>query len=168
MTTKTLIHPTTGDCVTVLVDAADSSGALFRFEYDARTPTPPAEDHAHPEEESIEVVAGTLYCRVDGRERRLVAGESIVFPPWSVHAVWHGEPGGVALDRRVPARRSDGRPVRGRLRRRGGGDARDSLDSRRGDGRRAPTVRRPSPWTSPLAVPSVRRRVFSMPPTPAD
>ena len=93
MATRTLIHPTTGDCVTVLVAAADSSGALFRFEYDARTPTPPAEDHAHPEVEYVEVVAGTLYCRVDGRERRLVTGESIVFPPWSVHAVWHGEPG---------------------------------------------------------------------------
>ncbi len=93
MANETYVHPETRDQVTVLVDSADSAGACFRFEYDARTATPPPEDHAHPEEEHLEVVEGTLHCRLDGTVHVLAAGETLVIPPGAAHAVWHGGSG---------------------------------------------------------------------------
>lgn len=93
MAGKTLIHPTTGDRVTVLIDSAALAGTCFRFEYDARTATPAPDDHAHPQEERVEVLEGTLHCRIDGAVRVLAAGESLLFAPDVPHAVWHGGPG---------------------------------------------------------------------------
>lgn len=93
MATKIYVHPTTGDQVTVLVDSADSAGACFRFEYDARAITAPPDDHAHPQEERVEVLEGTLHCRMFGTVRVLSAGESLLIPPEASHALWHGGPG---------------------------------------------------------------------------
>jgi mannose-6-phosphate isomerase-like protein (cupin superfamily) len=107
MAARILQHPVWGDRLIVLVSAEESSGELFRFEYIARpgrssvwparpSPGAPAPgDHVHAEqEERIEVLAGTLRCRVAGQERALGAGECLVIPPGVPHAVWNADASG--------------------------------------------------------------------------
>ena len=92
MAARVLNHPTTGDRLIVHTAPEDSAGALLRFEYVTRLAMPAAPDHTHPDqEERVEVLAGTLHCRVNGHERVLQAGETIVIPPGVPHAVWNGE-----------------------------------------------------------------------------
>ena len=108
MAPRILQHPVWGDRLIVLVSAAESAGELFRFEYISHpgrssvwparvcpfTQTAP-DDHVHLEqEERVEVLAGTLRCRVAGREHVLVPGESMVIPPGVPHAVWNADPSG--------------------------------------------------------------------------
>jgi quercetin dioxygenase-like cupin family protein len=86
---RILEHPSTGDRIIVHTSTAESAGMLFRFEYVTCTPTPPAPDHVHPtQEERVEVLAGTVHCRIAGRERVLGVGERVVIPPGVPHAVW--------------------------------------------------------------------------------
>lgn len=95
MSSRILVHPVLQDRVTVLVTPEDSAGALLRIEYDARAVTPPADDHVHPEqEERIEVLAGTLHCRVSGEVREMHAGETLVIPAGTPHALWNETPSG--------------------------------------------------------------------------
>lgn len=83
------------DRVVVLVSAEDSAGALFRFEYIAREATTAPRDHIHTQqEERVEVVEGTLRCRVAGVERQLGPGESIAIPAGTAHAIWNDDPAG--------------------------------------------------------------------------
>jgi quercetin dioxygenase-like cupin family protein len=77
----------TGEVVTVLRTGADSAGALFEVE--AVLPPglggPPPHRHRR-ETETFTVVEGVLRVRT-GRERRdVLAGESVVVPPGTVHA----------------------------------------------------------------------------------
>jgi quercetin dioxygenase-like cupin family protein len=95
MAQTVLTHPASGDRVVVLVSARESAGARFRFEHLAGRPTPPPVDHVHPDqEESVEVLAGMLHCRVAGREHRLGPGDSLVIPAGVPHAVWNQDPAG--------------------------------------------------------------------------
>jgi quercetin dioxygenase-like cupin family protein len=95
MSSRILVHPVLKDRVTVMVTPEDSAGALLRIEYDARAVTPPADDHVHPEqEERIEVLAGTLHCRVGGEVREMHAGETLIIPPRTPHALWNETPTG--------------------------------------------------------------------------
>jgi len=83
------------DRVIVLVSAEESSGALFRFEYIARAVTPSPRDHIHTQqEERVEVVEGTLRCRVAGVEYALRRGETMTIAPGIPHAVWNDDPRG--------------------------------------------------------------------------
>ena len=108
MVPRILQHPVWGDQVTVLVSAEESAGELFRFEYvsqPGRSSVWPArvcpsarsapDDHVHLEqEERVEVLAGTLRCRVAGEEHVLAPGESMVIPAGVPHAVWNADPSG--------------------------------------------------------------------------
>ena len=95
MTSRILEHPALRDRVTILVAPEDSSGGLLRIEYLARAVTPPPADHVHPEqEERVEVVTGTVRCRVGGEERVLGPGEVLTLPPGVPHAVWNDDPSG--------------------------------------------------------------------------
>jgi len=95
MPPRLFIHPRSLDRLIVLVDTKESAGELFRFEYQARAPEPAPADHVHPEqEERIEVLAGTLRCRLDGREQDLRAGQAIVIPAGAPHAVWNADASG--------------------------------------------------------------------------
>jgi mannose-6-phosphate isomerase-like protein (cupin superfamily) len=108
MASTILEHPVWGDRMIVLVSAEESAGELFRFEYvshPGRSTVWPArlcpftmsapDDHVHPEqEERVEVLAGTLRCRVAGREHVLAAGQRMVIPPGVPHAVWNADPSG--------------------------------------------------------------------------
>jgi quercetin dioxygenase-like cupin family protein len=83
------------DRVIVLTSAEDSAGELFRFEYVARQVTPPLRDHIHTEqEERLEVLEGTVRCRVAGIDHILQQGERMVIPPGTPHAVWNDDPRG--------------------------------------------------------------------------
>jgi len=83
------------DRVIVLVSAEESSGALFRFEYIASAVTPRPRDHIHTQqEERVEVIEGTVRCRVAGVEYALRRGEKMTIAPGIPHAVWNDDPRG--------------------------------------------------------------------------
>ncbi|MBI1817953.1 MAG: cupin domain-containing protein [Deltaproteobacteria bacterium] len=94
MAARILDHPGTGERLIVHTAPEESAGALLLFEYVTGLSMPGAPDHSHADQqERVEVLAGTLHCRVDGRERVLQTGEAIVIPPGVPHAVWNGETG---------------------------------------------------------------------------
>jgi mannose-6-phosphate isomerase-like protein (cupin superfamily) len=119
---RILEHPVWGDRLIVLVSAEESGGELFRFEYvshpgrssvwpsrvspAARAATPAPDDHVHAEqEERVLVLAGTLRCRVAGREHLLGAGQSLIVPAGVPHAVWNaGASGSRSIGEFRPAR----------------------------------------------------------------
>ena len=83
------------DRVIVLVSSEESSGALFRLEYIARAATAAPRDHVHTQqEERVEVIEGTLRCRVAGVEYALRRGDKMTIPPGIPHAVWNDDPRG--------------------------------------------------------------------------
>jgi quercetin dioxygenase-like cupin family protein len=68
--------------------SSDSGGQLLEVEsiFHARSERPP--DHYHPhQEERFEVLKGAVWTRIDGKERVYQAGESIVAPPGTRHAM---------------------------------------------------------------------------------
>jgi quercetin dioxygenase-like cupin family protein len=90
MTTTVSDGSTLQNCVIVLTSAEDSEGEVFRFEYFAHQVTPPLRDHVHTEqEERLEVLEGTLRCRVAGVEHLLRGGQEMIIPPGTTHAVWN-------------------------------------------------------------------------------
>ncbi|HUA33854.1 MAG TPA: cupin domain-containing protein [Candidatus Binataceae bacterium] len=95
MTTELLERPQHKDQVIVLVSAEQSEGEFFRMEYLAREVTIAPRDHIHTEqEERVEVLAGTLRCRIAGVERLLRAGDKVTIPIGTPHAVWSDDPAG--------------------------------------------------------------------------
>jgi quercetin dioxygenase-like cupin family protein len=95
MAVQILEHPSDGDRAIVLVTATESGGELFRFQYIARGVTAGPANHVHArQEERVEVLTGTVRCRVGGHERELRPGESITIPAGVPHAVWNAEPTG--------------------------------------------------------------------------
>jgi mannose-6-phosphate isomerase-like protein (cupin superfamily) len=95
MPAKTLEHPTSGDRLIVLVGTEESRGELFRFEYVARVAALSPPDHVHhQQEERIEVLEGTISCRIAGKEVVLGPGETLTIPRGVHHAVWSSDPAG--------------------------------------------------------------------------
>src|SRR5258708_3349353 len=76
--------------LTLLQTAATTGGALL--EMDARylpgsRPPPP---HFHPmQEERFRIVEGSLHFVINGQPRDAHAGEEVVLPPRTVHAIWN-------------------------------------------------------------------------------
>ena len=92
MEMKLLRRPVAPDRVIVLVSAEESAGELFRCEYIAREVSPPPRDHIHThQEERLEVLEGTVRCRVAATEHILGRGQRIVIPPGTSHAVWNDD-----------------------------------------------------------------------------
>jgi quercetin dioxygenase-like cupin family protein len=95
MTTAVSNDSTVQDRVIVLTSAEDSAGEVFRFEYVACQVTPPPRDHIHTEqEELLEVLEGTVRCRVAGIDHLLRHGQRMIIPPGTPHAVWNDDPRG--------------------------------------------------------------------------
>ncbi len=96
-TVRMLVHPATGDRLVILEDSAATGGAFFRFEVLTRGPRPvgePPADHVHPDQdERVEVLAGTLRCRIAGTVYVLRPGDAIQIPKGTPHAVWSTGPG---------------------------------------------------------------------------
>ena len=90
MVTEISERPVSRDRVIVLKSAEETAGEFFRCEYIAREVTTPPRDHIHAQqEERLEVVEGTVRCRVSGKEYVLERGRVMVIPPGTPHAVWN-------------------------------------------------------------------------------
>jgi quercetin dioxygenase-like cupin family protein len=90
MTVKVSERPATRDRVIVLKSAEETAGELFRCEYIAHEISVQPRDHIHThQEERLEVVEGTVRCRVAGKEYALSRGSVMVIAPGTPHAVWN-------------------------------------------------------------------------------
>ena len=90
MATQVSDRPATQDRVIVLKSAEETAGELFRCEYIAHVVSPPPRDHIHThQEERLEVVEGTVRCRVAGREYVLERGSVMVIPPGTPHKLFN-------------------------------------------------------------------------------
>ncbi len=79
-------NPVTGERITFLETGEDTGGELLRFEY-VLPPGFSIPEHVHPkQEERHEVVSGTFWGRVGGREQIFGEGQSVVGPPGVPHA----------------------------------------------------------------------------------
>ena len=95
MTTTISDRPATRDRVIVLKSAEQTAGEFFRCEYIARVVSAPPRDHIHThQEERLEVVEGTVRCRVAGKEYALGPGEMMIIAPGTPHAVWNEDRAG--------------------------------------------------------------------------
>ncbi len=95
MSTEVMERTPIRDRVVVLVSAEESYGELFRCEYIALEVSPVPRDHIHThQEERLDVVEGTVRCRVSGIVHRLTAGQTMVIPAGTPHAVWNDDPRG--------------------------------------------------------------------------
>ena len=95
MMTKLSDRPAIQDRVIVLKSAEETAGELFRCEYVARVVSPRPRDHIHThQEERLEVVEGTVRCRVAGQEFVLERGRVMVIPAGTPHAVWNEDRAG--------------------------------------------------------------------------
>jgi quercetin dioxygenase-like cupin family protein len=80
------------DLVIVLKSAEETAGEFFRCEYIARVVSAAPRDHIHThQEERLEVVEGTVRCRVAGKEYVLEQGRVMVIPAGTPHAVWNDD-----------------------------------------------------------------------------
>ena len=95
MATQVSDRPAAQDRVVVLKSAEETAGELFRCEYIARDVSAAPRDHIHiHQEERLEVVEGTVRCRVAGKEYVLERGSAMVIPPGTPHAVWNDDRAG--------------------------------------------------------------------------
>ena len=92
MATQVSNRPATQDRVIVLKSAEETAGEFFRCEYIARVVSTAPRDHIHThQEERLEVVEGTVRCRVAGKEYVLERGRVMVIPAGTPHAVWNDD-----------------------------------------------------------------------------
>jgi mannose-6-phosphate isomerase-like protein (cupin superfamily) len=81
-----LENPATGERITFEETAAESAGERLRFQWLFTPQGVVAQEHLHPaQEERHEVIAGTLGVMIDGEERVLGPGESVVVPAGTPH-----------------------------------------------------------------------------------
>src|SRR2546423_9790800 len=77
---------------TLTIKRAESGLLEVEGEYGASDRPPPA--HLHPQQdEHFQVVSGSLLARVDRKERKLSAGDSLDIPRGTVHQMWNAGPG---------------------------------------------------------------------------
>jgi quercetin dioxygenase-like cupin family protein len=90
MATTVSERPVSRDRVIVLKSAEDTAGEFFRCEYIALEVSKAPRDHIHTHQsERLEVVEGTVRCRVAGRDHILERGMVMVIPAGTPHAVWN-------------------------------------------------------------------------------
>jgi quercetin dioxygenase-like cupin family protein len=88
-----LLNPASGQRLIVRRTARETRGRLLELErfYPPRGPQPP--DHVHPEQEELfEVMAGSLWARVSGREQHLDPGDVLTISAGTPHSLWNAEP----------------------------------------------------------------------------
>lgn len=85
-----LINPVTGLRTVFRKTAQDTGGELLQVDWIGDPGWTTGPDHVHPyQEERFEVISGKLGLRVEGVERVLSTGETIVAPAGSAHAAWN-------------------------------------------------------------------------------
>jgi len=79
-------NPASGERIRWLVTAAESGGALLRWEHALRPGAAVVRDHIHPrQEERFEVLAGRGRFRAGREAREATAGDILVVPPGLRH-----------------------------------------------------------------------------------
>src|SRR2546423_4580269 len=77
---------------TLTIKRVESGLLEVEGEYGASDRPPPA--HLHPQQdEHFQVVSGSLLARVDRKERKLSAGDTLDIPRGTVHQMWNSGPG---------------------------------------------------------------------------
>jgi len=85
---EVLESPINGQRVVFRETAKDTGGELLRLDFFVAPGGFLGNEHLHPkQEERIEVLSGTLCCRVGGHERSVGMGEAIAIPPGTPHTL---------------------------------------------------------------------------------
>lgn len=89
-----LTNPVTGMTLRILRSAEETGGELLEMEaaYPAGSAAPPAHFHPHQEERFV-ILEGSMRAVVGGVRRDLAAGETLVLPAGTSHAMWNPGPG---------------------------------------------------------------------------
>ncbi len=83
-------NPVTGETMTFLLTGRETNGELLRIAMRVRPDGFVAGEHLHPrQEERFWVADGEITLRIDGEERRYVAGEAITIPAGTPHVWWN-------------------------------------------------------------------------------
>ena len=87
---EVLESPINGQRAVFRETATDTGGELLRLDFYVAPGGFLGNEHLHPgQEERIEILAGTLRCRIGGRDRTACAGEAIAIPPGVPHTLWN-------------------------------------------------------------------------------
>ena len=87
---EVLKSPINGQRAVFRETAKDTGGELLRLDFFVAPGGFLGSEHLHPkQEERIEVLSGTLRCRIGGRERSVRLGEAIDIPPSVAHTLWN-------------------------------------------------------------------------------
>ena len=88
---QSVVNPATGERVTFVKTAADTSGELLELELVWPRAGERAPAHLHPEmEERYEVLSGTAAFSIGGEaERNAGPGEVVRVPPGTTHRAWN-------------------------------------------------------------------------------
>jgi quercetin dioxygenase-like cupin family protein len=87
---EVLESPINGQRAVFRETAEDTGGELLRLDFSVAPGGFLGNEHLHPkQEERIEILSGTLRCRIGGRERSVGAGESTAIPPGVPHTLWN-------------------------------------------------------------------------------
>ena len=90
---EVLESPINGQRVIFRQTAEDTGGELLRLDFFVAPGGFLGNEHLHPkQEERIEILSGTLRCRVGAREWNATAGEAITVPPSTPHTLWNESP----------------------------------------------------------------------------
>jgi quercetin dioxygenase-like cupin family protein len=86
-------NPVTGETMTFLLTGRETNGELLRIAMRVRPDGFVASEHLHPrQEERFWVADGEITLRIDGEERRYMAGEAITIPAGTPHVWWNSGP----------------------------------------------------------------------------
>jgi quercetin dioxygenase-like cupin family protein len=85
-----LKNPVTGQTLVFRRTTAETDGELLEVESSWRPDSVEPVDHYHPrQEERFEVLAASLGVRIDGEQRVLRTGDTLVVPARTAHAMWN-------------------------------------------------------------------------------
>lgn len=88
---EVLESPNAGQRVVFRETSRETGGELLRLDFFVAPGGSLADEHLHPyQEESIHLLSGTLRCRIEGGERVVEAGGSVVLSPGVAHTLWNG------------------------------------------------------------------------------
>ncbi len=105
----TLEHPITGERIVFLKTARDTGGELLQVDFFMKPGGFVAAEHVHSrQEERFEVLSGSVRFRMNGQDRNVSAGETVVVPAGTPHVWWNpGEEEGHVVVELRPALRTE-------------------------------------------------------------
>ena len=83
-------NPVTGERIVVLQSAQETDGELFAFELTVSPHGFVSAEHVHlKQEETFEVIRGTIRFRINGHEADAIVGQRVVVPSGTPHSWWN-------------------------------------------------------------------------------